>query len=233
MTRPDTEIVPGEESGFTLLEVLIVLLVMSIVVAIIGFSLVSLSNTAARSDSMVQEEQTASTVLTQLSKDIRSAVAISFPNGGSPSTELELTEVGTNLCNSGTTTTTTGGITYTYVLWVVSSSTGTLTREQQNPSCVFVQSPLQLNYLVNTNANPVFSYSDDQGKPVPLPTATPTPTTPLASDPWSSLIASEASAVTINLYVSSSVRGVASYHSTSVVALTNQLQTLNPPGEGT
>lgn len=218
-------------SGFTLIEVLVVLLITTIIATIAGNALISLSSTASRTDSMVQEEQTASTVLAQLTEDIRSAVAISFPSGTSPSSELELTVIGTSLCSSGTTTTTTGGVTYKTVLWVV-GSTGTLTREQQNSSCAFIQSPLQLNYLVNTASEPVFSYSDDQGEPVPLPTATPAPVTPLASS-WNSLIASQASAVSVNLYVSTVIRGVPTYHTTSVAALTNQLQTLNPPGEGT
>lgn len=219
----------GQDSGFTLLETMVVLMVMSIVVSICFFALTSLSNTASRSDATVQEEQTASTVLAQLTEDFRSAVSISFPTGASPSSEIEMTEVGTNACTSGTTTTT-GGVTYTNVLWIVSSTTGTLTREKQNASCTFVQSPLQLNYLVNTASQPVFSYTDDQGHSLPI--ASPTPSTPLLSS-WGTTIAAQASGVNINLYVSTVVRGVATFHTTSVVALTNQLQTLNAAGEGT
>lgn len=221
----------GEDGGFTLMETMVVLLVMSIVACICLFGLTSLSNTASRSDAMVQEEQTASTVLAQLTEDLRSAVTISFPSGASPSSEIELTEVGTSACTPATTTTTAaGGVTYKDVLWVVSSTTGTLTREQQNASCTFVQSPLQLNYLVNTASEPVFSYTDDQGKSVPF--TSPAATTPL--DPsWGATIARQASGVNINLYVSTVIRGVASFHTTSVVALTNQLQTLNAAGQGT
>lgn len=210
------------------MELLVVMMVLSIVVALAGFSLISLSNTASRSDSMVQEEQTATSVLSQLARDIRSAVSITFPSGASPSTQLELKEVGTSLCS--TSTTTTAGTSYTYVLWVVSSTTGTLTREQQNSSCAWVQSPFQLNYLVNSSSNPVFSYTDDQGDQLPI--ASPTPSTPLDSS-WGPFIASQASAVAINLYVSTVVRGVATFHTTCTVALTNQLQTLNAAGEGT
>lgn len=222
-----------QESGFTLMEMLIVMLVMSIVVSIAGFALISLSNTASRSDSMVQEEQTATTVLAQLSDDIRSAVSLSFPTGASPSNQIMLQEVGTSLCSSGTTTTTAAGVSYNYILWVVSSTTGTLTREQQNSSCAWVQSPFQLNYLVNTASEPVFSYTDDQGQSLPI--ASPPASTPLDAS-WGQPplnIAPQVTAVAINLYVSAVVRGVATFHTTSVVALTNQLQTLNAAGEGT
>lgn len=220
------------DGGFTLIEIIIVMLVMSIVVSIAGFSLISLSNTASRTDSMTWEEQTASSVMAQLTEDIRSAVSISFPSGASPSTQLQLTEVGTDACSTSAPTTVAGGPSYTYVLWVVSSTTGTLTREQENSSCGWVQSPFQLNYLVNSNAEPVFSYYDEQGDQVPLPTASPTPVTPLAST-WSSLISDEATSVDVTMFVSTTIRGVPIYHSTDVVALTNRLQILNPSGEGT
>jgi prepilin-type N-terminal cleavage/methylation domain-containing protein len=81
------------EAGMTLIELTIVLLVMAIVVAMAASMLFSLSQTATRNDTMVTDEQAASTVLAQLSRDIRSAHQINFAAFASPvpvAQEIEL-----------------------------------------------------------------------------------------------------------------------------------------------
>lgn len=72
------------ESGMTLIELTIVMLVMSIVLVIAASGLLSLSNTATRSDAMINDEQQASTVLSQVSRDIRSAHQVTFAGFSSP-----------------------------------------------------------------------------------------------------------------------------------------------------
>lgn len=82
------------EAGTTLIELTIVLLVMSIVIGIAGSVLFSLSKTASRDDATVNDEQDASTVLAQVSRDIRSAHVITFAAFSSatlvPADEIEL-----------------------------------------------------------------------------------------------------------------------------------------------
>jgi prepilin-type N-terminal cleavage/methylation domain-containing protein len=72
------------EDGMTLIELTIVLLLMSIVLAIAGTTVFSLSQTASRNDTIVTDEQAASTVLAQVSRDIRSAHQVTFAGISSP-----------------------------------------------------------------------------------------------------------------------------------------------------
>jgi prepilin-type N-terminal cleavage/methylation domain-containing protein len=83
------------EAGMTLIELTIVLLIMSVVLAMAGSLLFSLAQTANRNDTMITDEQAASTVLAQISRDIRSAHAVTFaawppPTAVQPTQELEL-----------------------------------------------------------------------------------------------------------------------------------------------
>ena len=76
----------------TLIELTLVLLVMSIVMLIVGTTLFSLTQTASRTDTSVTDEQAASTVLAQASRDIRSAHQVSFAGFTTPvpTQEIEL-----------------------------------------------------------------------------------------------------------------------------------------------
>lgn len=76
----------------TLIEVSVVLLVMSIVMAIAGSAYWSLAQSANRNDAMVKDEAAASTVLGQVSRDIRSAHEVTFAAFASavPTQEIEL-----------------------------------------------------------------------------------------------------------------------------------------------
>jgi prepilin-type N-terminal cleavage/methylation domain-containing protein len=80
------------DAGMTLVELLIALLISSIVLAIAATTLFSLSQTANRVDSRVTDEQDASTVLAQVSRDIRSSHQVTFVAfvNPAPTQELEL-----------------------------------------------------------------------------------------------------------------------------------------------
>jgi prepilin-type N-terminal cleavage/methylation domain-containing protein len=81
-----------DDAGFTLIELVVVLLVSTIVLVIAGSTLISLNNTTSRVDSMTTDEQEASTVLAQVSRDIRSAHTVTFSGFSTPNPiqELEL-----------------------------------------------------------------------------------------------------------------------------------------------
>ena len=128
---------------------MVVTLIMGIVLAISASALLSLSTTANRNESMVSDEQAASTVLAQLTRDIRSAQCLGFPTGAlSTDTPNEL-ELMVPSGTTGTTTTTTGGtsaactpaINTTPVLWVYNSALSTLTREVQVNSAFKASGP--------------------------------------------------------------------------------------------
>jgi len=78
------------EAGVTLIELTVVLLLMSIVLAIAGTTLFSLTRTANRNDTLVSDEQAASTVLAQVSRDVRSAHQVTFVGFSSPAPTQEI-----------------------------------------------------------------------------------------------------------------------------------------------
>lgn len=82
----------SSEKGMTLIELTIVMLLMSIVLVIAATGLFSLQQTATRTDTTVTDEQRASTVLAQVSRDIRSAHQVTFAAFASPvvTQEIEL-----------------------------------------------------------------------------------------------------------------------------------------------
>lgn len=74
----------------TVIELTVVLLLMSVVLGIAGTTLFSLSQTANRNDTLVTDEQEASTVLGQVSRDIRSAHQVTFVGFASPAAAQEI-----------------------------------------------------------------------------------------------------------------------------------------------
>src|SRR5690242_13197053 len=78
------------EEGFTLIELVIVLLIMTVVIVVATGALISLSQTTNRGSAMITDEQQASTTMTQLAKDIRSAHAISIPTGATAANQVIL-----------------------------------------------------------------------------------------------------------------------------------------------
>lgn len=72
------------EAGMTVIELLVVMFVMAIVLTIASTTFFSLSQTANRNNDMATDEQQASTVLLQVSRDIRSAHQVTFAAFSSP-----------------------------------------------------------------------------------------------------------------------------------------------------
>jgi hypothetical protein len=177
---------------------------MTIVMAVAGGALVSLSRTASRNESMVEVEQSASTIMAQLTRDIRSANTLSFPVGATPADEVQLA---VNQQSGGTTT----------VLWTYNPSTATLTREVEVGS-TFNPSGFTLTKMANSTSQPVFAYYDDTGSKI--------------SATSNSNIASCTTAIGVDLYAAPSTSGVANQQESAEVAITNQLNTLTAPGSG-
>jgi prepilin-type N-terminal cleavage/methylation domain-containing protein len=190
----------SRDDGFTLIELTIVLLVMSIVLAIAGSVLFSLSTTANRNESMVADEQAASNAIAQITRDIRSATSISFPLG-TPASQIQLVD---NLQSGGTQT----------VTWAYDSTAQTLTRQVQVGGS-FRTSGTPVSRVSN-NMVPVFAYFDVNGNPISSSTI--------------SNIVQCTTLITVNIYVASSTTGVSPFQETDQAALTNQLNTLSAPG---
>jgi prepilin-type N-terminal cleavage/methylation domain-containing protein len=212
LNRPESAS-SSRDDGFTLIELLIVTLVMSIVLIIAGSALLSLTTTANRNDSMVSDEQAASTALAQLTRDIRSADSITFPSTAGASDTANEVELIVNQA-SGTT------ITKIPVLWVYDSTAKTLTREVMVGSTFTPSGPV-LKRVANPTGSPVFSYINGKsGSSI--------------SGQLPANISLCATTIHVDIYVAppSSTTGVATFETSSDIALTNQLNTLTAPGNG-
>jgi prepilin-type N-terminal cleavage/methylation domain-containing protein len=162
--RQDLLTPDAADAGMTLIELAIVLLLMSIVLSIVGSMFFSLSQTASRNDTMVTDEQAASTVLAQVSRDIRSAHSVSFSpfTLPVPSQELELqmnqpsgqwvewVYTPTAATINGTTQSA-----HTFARYVGTSRNGPFTR-----SAPVVSTPVN---VANGATTPVFSYFQGDG----------------------------------------------------------------------
>ena len=148
LTRGRSERIDND-GGFTLVELLVTMLIMSIVLAIGAAIVFSMSNTAARNDAMVQQEQAAGTALAAMARDIRSAHTISLP--GTAADQVELQE----------NTSTTG--TYTYVEWTFDPVGGSLKRSTSSTSTgTFTVSGPNVAKLSN-GATGIFTYYNVNG----------------------------------------------------------------------
>lgn len=190
------------ESGFTLVELLIVLLIMSVVLAIAGTVLFSMSQTAARNDAMVQSEQKASTALAQVGRDIRSAHKISVPTGSTPANGL-LLQVNQP---SGSTVN---------VEWLYDSTKDTLTRYVQNGSGTYVASGPSASSVSN-GAGGVFTYYNYSGANI---TSTDTGAPYL-------IVADCTTRITVQIDVSPSRAHVPVFQVSDDIALTDQLESI-------
>jgi prepilin-type N-terminal cleavage/methylation domain-containing protein len=200
------------EAGFTLVELMVVVLIMAVVLVIVGSALFSLSMSANRNDAMVSEEQAASNIVAQLSRDIRSANSITFPTGVTSSGTAGEVELLVNQASGGTQP----------VLWIYNSTTATLSREVQVNGNFQAQGQI-LNSVANPSTAPVFTYY--------------TYSTNSQNESLASLSGAQVSAIQqcttvigVDVYVSSSIRGTATYQESEQVGLTNQLDTLTAPG---
>jgi prepilin-type N-terminal cleavage/methylation domain-containing protein len=198
------------DDGFTLLELIIVTLIMSIILAIAGAVLFSLTTTANRNDSMVADEQAATTALAQLTRDIRSANTITFPTGAVASDTANKLELIVNQASGSTTP----------VLWVYDAAAQTLTR-QAMVGTVFKTSGPVVNRVANPASSPVFSYINGKSG-----------TSISGQSPAN--IALCATTIHVDIYVGAPPKttGVSPFETSSDIALTNQLNTLTAPGNG-
>lgn len=194
---------PDQEGGFTLIEIAVVVLIFSIVLVGAASALNSLNNTANRNEANVAAEQAASGAIAQLSRDIRSADAISFPTG-SQTTEIELTD---NQPSGG----------FQNVLWIYDTTGATLTREVYSGG-TFVPSGSPVQHVANPSTSNLFNYVDKAGNGI---------TGKIPSD-----VATCATGINIDLYVGSKIQGSATIEETAEVALTNRLDVLTAPGDG-
>lgn len=197
----DTE---RREEGFSLLELVIVLMLASIVLAVAAGALISLDNATTRHDSAVQEEQAASVVMADMERDIRSASAVSIPADASATDQLQLAE----LNSDGSTTD---------VLWKYDPTAQTLSRQTASDGS-FQPSGDTITKVTNGPDSPVFRYYDSRITEIPAAST--------------SQISTCATAVGVDVKVSSPTRGVGSFEETAEVALTNQVQSLTTPGNG-
>ena len=196
------------EGGFTLIELMIVMVIMAVVLIGAGTAMISFTNATNRTDAAVTEEQQASTAVSQMVADIRSAHSLSIPSGATSSNEVLLVENQ----RSGSTTL----IEWVYVP-AAGSTPGVLTRYSQNSGGSLVQSGMRLSGVVNSSSQPLLSYYDESGGP----------------NTESNTIANCTTRVTIDLVVSaakSSGGSVSNYEVTQDVALTDQIGLLVQPG---
>jgi prepilin-type N-terminal cleavage/methylation domain-containing protein len=193
-----------DEDGFTLVEMALVLVIASIVLVMATQGLTSFTNAASANDSIVRRQQTASTVVAQLERDIRSASGISIPAGSAADDELQLAIPG-------------GGGATTDVRWVYDPSSGTFGRQTQATDGSFQPAGYSASGVANDPGAPVFTYYGADASEIPA-SAT--------SD-----IALCATAVAIDLQLSGGASG-GSYEERAEVALTDQAQALTAPGNG-
>ncbi|HMC38959.1 MAG TPA: hypothetical protein VKI19_04800 [Acidimicrobiales bacterium] len=193
-----------DDSGFTLLELALVSLLSTVVLAMAAGSLISLQNATSRNGSAIQEEQSASLVMAQMERDIRSASSISFPAGASPSQQLEMTVVNASGPDS-------------LVLWVYSPDAATLTREVQ-VNGTFAPTGSAISHITNGATTPVFTYSDLTGADI-------------SSHPTSDIEACT-TGLGVNVQISSTTSGVSGFQEKAEVALTNHVEALTAPGSG-
>ena len=155
------------DSGMTILELTVVMFVMAIVLAIAGSTFFSVSQTANRNNDMVTDEQQASTVLLQISRDIRSAHQVVFTAFGSPVPTQEIELQMNNPANTWVewiytpTATSVNGITQSadsLVRYAASAASGPFT-----PSAPAVTAPVN---VANGTTTAVFRYFQGNGSEI-------------------------------------------------------------------
>lgn len=198
----------GAETGFTLIELTVVVLIMGILLVAAGSALISLSTATNRDDGLVQEEQAATTAVTQLASDLRSAHTLSIPSGATAADEVLLA---VNQSSGAT----------TQVEWIYTpasgSTAGTLKRYAQNSSGSLVASSISVSNVANPSSKPFLTYYNDSG----------------IANATTQNIANCSTSVAIDLVVAASKSagsGVTTFETTRTVALTDQLAIITQPG---
>ena len=198
---------PKGDAGFTVLELMVVLLLMGIVLAIAGNGLVSLVTTTNRHNTMVDSEQAASSSVARFARDVRSTHSIQFPaSSPDPLSQLILN------INSA------AGGAMTQVEWLYQSSAKTFSRELLNSGTGSVISTTILANNVVNGTSPAFRYYNYHGDEI------------THADPGT--IANCTTRVQVQLVIVPTTQGVGSFTETADAALTDQLALLSLPGNG-
>jgi prepilin-type N-terminal cleavage/methylation domain-containing protein len=192
------------DEGFTLVELTIVLLISAIVLTMGTGALISMNNASNRDDSLVQEEQAASSAMAQMERDIRSAANLSIPAGAVAADELQVGILGP----AGTTTN---------VIWKYDTATRVITRQVQSQGS-YQSTGYTVTRVSNGTSVPVFTYYNGDAANI--------------SGTSPSNIALCATGVGIQIDLSPNTSGVASYQESAEVAITNQVDALTTPGNG-
>ena len=212
--RPPAPAGDHPEAGFTLIELMVTMAVMAIVLIIAGSALISLQGTAVRNDAMITEEQSASTTLALMARDIRSAHSIQFLTSTTNAAESVILNENQP---SGTGT--------TPVEWVYqpgASGVGTLSRVTLTSGLSVAGTDVVLSDVANPASVPVFTYYNLQGVSMD-------PTVSGADQTLQNCTTS----IGVDLVISPSpVPGVSSFQESDTVAITDQEQILSAPGNG-
>lgn len=216
-----------EESGFTILELTIVMAIMAIVLVIAGSAVVSYQNVTSRTSAMIDVEQSASSTLALVARDIRSAHSITFPTAsGSTGTCPQTTNAANTviLNENQPSTSATTPVEWIYQPPVGSATVGTFCRVTLNSNLTPKTTQVMLSNLSNPSSTPVFTYYDLQGQPIPLTGTVSTVNQTLQTC---------STAIGVTLAISPSpIPNVATFTESNEVAITDQQQLLSAPGNG-
>jgi type II secretory pathway component PulJ len=200
------------EAGFTVLELAVVAAILSIILVVAGSALISLSTTTNRGSAMVTDEQEASTVMTQLAKDIRSAHRISYPTGTTLAQTSNMLVLQENQANG-----TTQNIEWLYQAPTAPAQTGTLIREVQVNGTYSPSGP-SVSRVVNPNG--LFTYYNENGGP--------------SNQVDAATIGNCTTRVQVNLVIAppKAGAGISNFTETEDVTMTDQVAILSQPGNG-
>lgn len=202
------------EDGFTLIELMVTMAVMAIVLVIAGSALISLQGTAVRNDAMITEEQSASTALSLMARDIRSAHSIQFLTSTTDAAESVILNENQP---SGTAT--------SPVEWVYqpgASGAGTLSRVTLSASLSVVGTDVVLSDVANPASVPVFTYYNLQGVSMSS-----------SASGADQTLQNCTTSIGVDLLISPApVPNVSTFQESDTVAITDQEQILSAPGNG-
>ncbi len=208
------------DDGFTVIELMIATLIMTVVVAMAGTIIYSVTVAANRNGAVISNQQQASNVITQLGRDIRSANTLSFPTSA-PATQVELID---------NQVTSTGATTSTPVLWLYSTAAATcrsvtapcLLRETQVSGTFTANPSFSISLSNNITTNPVFTYYTFAN-----------PGVAISSTQSPNYFSTCTTDMAIDLIMTTTTNNAPStFEDTDQVALTNQVNTLTAPGNG-
>jgi prepilin-type N-terminal cleavage/methylation domain-containing protein len=136
-----------EEGGFSLVELLVVLVILGVVLAMAGSTLVSMTRAGNRGQALVDNEQNANFALNALARDLRAANPLLAPSSSAVYTTVVQMDLGPSAGPQ------------TVVQWVFDSTAKTLTRNIMSGTTV-TSSYLWLTGVLNSSTQPVFGLFD-------------------------------------------------------------------------